>query len=288
MKKDSVEKRSGVFRRLWLPVFILALCLKVPFAEAGVWRSVKRGEGQRRAADRPDRRKDVANLNLLIIQEESFQFNIMVTAYYDLLNYYIAFTQTIETALQDFAAQGWYAVMQGMVMELHASQVDQTYRLGQLMDAQIMTEEQARKGDITINGQKRYNPSQLACDIDSTGPGLERAYLISRALNRTLALDDTPHRENATGTSEGVTPAGLWAQIPNSSATGRGSDVNATWQQYVSLYCDYTMGDQGCAPGAAPARRLRRHRFRGNTGTLAPFSGGRSRRSIRPIPTTYW
>ncbi len=54
--------------------------------------------------------------------------------------------------------------MQGMVMELHRG-VDQTYRLGQLMDARIMTEEQARKGDITINGQKRYNPSQLACDI---------------------------------------------------------------------------------------------------------------------------
>ncbi len=64
-------------------VGILALCLSL-FSPKQASAQCETGGG----ADADNLiAEDVANLNLLIIQEESFQF-IMVTAYYDLLNYY--------------------------------------------------------------------------------------------------------------------------------------------------------------------------------------------------------
>jgi len=121
-----------------------------------------------------------------------------------------------------------------------------------------LTEEKSRKENLTNEAQTRYAPSYLACDIDSTGPGLNRAYQISRALNRTLALDDAPRRENAAQASTWPTinDAGNWVAQPTTSFNGTGQDINAQWQEYVAKYCDNTMGDQGCTtPGLDAGRQ---------------------------------
>jgi hypothetical protein len=253
MEKVSGEKRPGqgaFFRRLTLPALLLVMFLALFAPQKSFAQCEPAGDAGVDVA--AVAQTDISNLNLFIIQEESFAWNIMVTAYNDLSNYYIQFMKNIMAALQAWAQEGWFKSTQGMIMELHASVVDQSYRLGWLDDAQIMTEEQSRKGKITMDGIQRYAASELACDIDSVGPGLAKVYQISRALNRTLSLDDTPRRELATGNWPGINPAGQWALLPTTSHSGKGAEVNGTWTQFVAKFCDTTMGDQGCTAGAPP------------------------------------
>ena len=118
-----------------------------------------------------------------------------------------------------------------------------------------MAEEKIRTDNYTNEAQKRYAPSELACAMDTAGPGLSRAYQISRALNRTLALDDQPRRENAASEWPAINATGKWALLPTTSFNGTDQDVNATYGEYVAKYCDNTMGDLGCtAPGLDAGR----------------------------------
>ena len=233
MKKERLEKRLAYFHSTWLPAFALFLALSLSLP-AGAFAQCEP------ASDTPPPlaqlgTTDINNLNLLITQEESFVDNIMKTAFKDLANYYFQFAQTVEGALSNWAAQDFYTNLKGMTNELHAAQVDQSYRLGQLMDAQLLVEQDSQIKSHDVDAHRRYAPSELACEIDSTGPGMARAFQIARAFNRGLALDDAPRHENATNTT---------------SALGKGAEVNSVWQEYVTKFCDNTMGDQGCtAPG---------------------------------------
>jgi hypothetical protein len=177
-------------------------------------------------------------ISRFVTQEKSFEENIMRTAFKQLVNYYTKFGENILDALTNWAAKNWKGSLQSMTRALHVSQVDQTYRLGQMMDAQLMVEESSRMAGHLIDAYRRYAPSELACQIDSVGSGQSRAYQMSRALNRALAMDYAPRFSNAVGTP---------------SANGRGSDVESVWREYVNYFCDYTMGDQGCAAVAPPA-----------------------------------
>ncbi len=108
----------------------------------------------------------------------------MQTAYKDLLNYYIQPLAKISKP-RSTIGQGWAGSwgIQQMTQELHAAQVDQTYNLGKLMDAQLVAEEQSRHGKLLIEAQQRLHSFRTACEIDLTGPGLFKAYQISRAFN---------------------------------------------------------------------------------------------------------
>lgn len=203
--------------------------------------------------------RDIINLNLFIQEEGSYSWNIVSTAYEDLSQAYITFGKNVLQALNTFAAEYNASTLNQsskfMTMQLHVAQIDQTYRLGQLQDAQIMTEEEGRKENLLDDAQKRYTPSELACAIDTTGPGLSRAYQISRALNRTLALDDQPRRENANGQWPSLDSSGNWKlqKTTSSDNNATAQDTAALWQLYTSKYCDSGVYDQGCSSPAADA-----------------------------------
>ena len=121
---------------------------------------------------------DVGNLNLFITQEESFIWNILSTAYSGHVD---GFSDVCHKNIRGRAQRLWAefagtAAVPGLrlaMMELHASQVDQTYRLGMITDAQLMIEEQSRKGDLlVIDGQKRYRclRTRLRDRFDRPGP----------------------------------------------------------------------------------------------------------------------
>ena len=250
--------------RLLLAMLALLLCLVQPRTASAVCEN----PGVASIAVGIWEGEDIVLFNLFIIQESSFDWSNMSTAYEHLAKAWVTFTSNVLTALNSFAtnlnATGTAIGLRPMTMELHVSQVDQTYRLGQMQDAQLMLEEQNRTENYTNEAQKRYAPSDLACAMDTAGPGLSRAYQISRALNRTLALDDQPRRENAASGWPTICDSkikyvdingnevpcdkgdGKWSNLPTTSFNGKDQDVNSTWNEYVAKYCDDTMGDQGC------------------------------------------
>jgi hypothetical protein len=252
MKKFGAEKEAGNLegaRHLIAALFLFSCLLSTRPAMA---QCELPGDGTSAVTELQT--LDIERLNLFIKQEGSYSWNIMSTAFEDLAQAYLTFSKNVLQALNTFAAElnvsGMGESTKAMTMELHVSQVDQTYRLGQMQDAQIMTEEEGRKENLIDDSQKRYMPSDLACMIDTAGPGLSKAYQISRALNRTLAMDDEPRRENAWGSWPVIDSSGKWTLQHTTSYNGAGQDVNALWQTYTTKYCDNTMGDQGCTtPG---------------------------------------
>jgi hypothetical protein len=179
--------------------------------------------------------QDIDNINLFIVQEENFINQILSnSAFTQLASRFQLFSQHFEEGLTDWWKE-FFTALKGMTEELHVAQLDQTRSVGAFMDAQLMTQEQSRRGDSIINAHRRYAPSVLACEIDSAGPGLAKSIQVSRALNRGLAMDDQPRRANAIGSI---------------SSADIAHEIDMTWQEYVTKFCDNTMGDQGCTtPG---------------------------------------
>ncbi|MBU6474948.1 MAG: hypothetical protein KGQ70_03195, partial [Alphaproteobacteria bacterium] len=205
--------------------------------------------------------QDINNINLFIQQEANPQLlgnntpggfidNIIESAFgmnptdHGLFQYYTSFYNSVEQAMSDWmngsGAVNLSQTLKSMTMELHASQVDQTHMIGELMDAQAAVEEKTDAERLETEAHRRYQPSELACELDSTGPGLARAFQISRAFNRGLAQDDDAVATNA---------------INSFSQHGRNEDLSYMWNQYVTQFCDPTMGDQGCTAAGPLAGR---------------------------------
>ena len=240
--------------RLLLAVLVLSLSLMMPRTASAVCEDPISSSVEVNLLQAAD----FFLFNQFIIQESSFDWNNLSTAYEHLAKAWVTFTRNVLTALNNFATNLNATAVNGwrpMTMELHVSQVDQTYRLGQMQWAQLMLEEKIRTDNYTNEAQKRYAPSELACAMDTAGPGLSRAYQISRALNRTLAFDDQPRRENATSEWPAINAAGKWALLPTTSFNGTDQDVKATFDEYVAKYCDNTMGDLGCTTPGLDAGR---------------------------------
>lgn len=274
MRKDGIKKGFGIFRgvRLLVITLVLSLCLSLPKPALASCEDPSDTGGILTSLVQ----SDVEYIDLFIMQEANFIWNILSTAFEDIAIAYQTFAQNIEEAFNAFATEFTAKGMPGMrsaTMELHAAVVNQSYQLGLLQDAQLMTEEESREQNLVKDAWKRYAPSELACEIDSTGPGLNRAYQISRALNRTLAIDDAPRHENADSTWPTICVGnikyvddkgknytctdGNWALLPTTSFNGKGQDINDAWTEYVLKYCDNTMGDQGCTTPGIDAGRHR-------------------------------
>lgn len=159
--------------------------------------------------------------------------NIMRTAYKQLSQYFLDFGENILDALMRWGAEDWLESFKKMTKQLHLAQVQQTHRMGMFMDRQLLVEDKARYQSHINDAYRRYQPSELACQVDSVGPGLSRAYLGSRALNRTLALESVGRHNNARGT-----PA----------AAGKAADIQHSWSEYRRFFCDPAAGDPGCDP----------------------------------------
>jgi hypothetical protein len=232
------NNRTGYIRAFFLAAGLWALVLSFVLPRPAFAACETAGAANAALATIPPIETDY--LNRFITQEESFMDNIMQTAFKNLVDYYTKFAKNIQDALSEWASEDWYGGLQGMTKELHLSQVDQTFHVGRMMNAQLTTEQGLRYGNLLIDAKRRYAPSQLACEMDSTGPGLSRAYQISRAFNRGLAMDNGRRASNAAGSI---------------SATGTAAELKRTWDEYVAKFCDNTMGDQGCAtPGTVAGR----------------------------------
>lgn len=197
---------------------------------------------------------DIEKLNLLILQEVAekttttpdntggFAPNIMRSALAQLIDYFLKFGENILKTLTSWASEDWLKGLKGMTQELHVAQVDQTHQIGLLTDRKLLMEDKLRFEKYLDDAHRRYAPSELACEVDSVGPGLAKAYQIARGLNHGLTLDDNYRRNNLKGS-----PA----------ETGKAADVTTTWREYVSRFCDNTMGDMGCtAPGTFAGKHL--------------------------------
>lgn len=171
-------------------------------------------------------------------QEENFITEILTnTATYEMSARLEEFDTNIRRAL-DWWWEQLLPAMKRMTAQLSTAQIDQTRAIGSMIDAQLMDEGARLMAEKQREAHQRYAPSEAACQIDSVGPGQNKAFHISRALNRGLSMDDTLRRGNTKGTI---------------SDAGRGQEKQHLWQEYKSSFCDNTAGDQGCtSPGATP------------------------------------
>ncbi len=257
MEKDSLRKKTALLRlsrqaALFFAVALFMFAPKQAAAQCEIASDANQAMNQLVS-------QDINNMNLFIQQEANpqnqgasgtpggFLDNIFISMFgldptdHGLVQYYTSYYKAVEKAVSDWVT-ALYPDLQSMTMELHVAHVDQTQMLGQLMDAQGAAAEETDIQRLDVEAHRRYQPSRLACDLDSTGPGLTRAYQIARAFNRGLAQDDDNILANAKGSF---------------SANGRNEDLAYIWSQYVQNFCDPTMGDQGCAAAGPLADKQR-------------------------------
>ncbi len=246
MKKDSLREKTALLRltrqaALFLAVAFFMFAPKQAAAQCEIASSGNQAMNQLA-------HQDIQNLNLFLTQEANpqnqgasgtpggFLDNIFIAMFgldptdHGLVQYYTGYYKAVEQAMSNWVT-AFYQNLPKMTMELDVAHVDQTQMLGQLMDRQMVAESETDIQQHDAQAHRRYQPSRLACDLDSTGLGLTQAYQISRAFNRGLALDDDSILANAKGSF---------------SANGRNEDLAYMWAQYVKYFCDPKMGDQGC------------------------------------------
>ncbi|HYD16969.1 MAG TPA: hypothetical protein VEF76_00655, partial [Patescibacteria group bacterium] len=133
--------------------------------------------------------------------------------------------------------------MKHQTMQLSADQVDQSRVLGGLLDAQMQNEITNDINQEQVEAFRRYQPNENSCTLDSlatnatSGGGVTKAYLMSRALSRAMAKEAQPRRANAVGSP---------------SEKGAGAEDNWLWTDYVNKWCDPAVGNQGCTVAADP------------------------------------
>ncbi len=115
--------------------------------------------------------------------------------------------------------------------------IDQDLIIGKMADGQTMNDEIIERQLRQAESQKRYQPSELACQADSMGPGQTRAYHVSKALNNSISIEDTKRRGNEKGSP---------------SARGRVTETAHFWKEYIEYFCDKDNGDLGCAEDIDP------------------------------------
>jgi hypothetical protein len=184
---------------------------------------------------------DTSNINKYIRQEENFiKQDLTHTATYEILSRLEEFDVNIRGWLSDWWQNRLLPSMKEMTKQMSVAQVDQTRQIGSMTDAQLLNEAKKKKNEKQEEAHRRYAPSELSCHTDTNGPGQTKAYQMSRALTRGLALDNSKLQSNAKGSA---------------SATGRAAEMKTQWDEYVVKFCDNTKGDLGCTvPGTMPGK----------------------------------
>ena len=183
---------------------------------------------------------DTKNLNNYISQEKNFiDLDLTKTATYEIEARLEEFDVNIRSWLSDWWQNRYKPSMKNMTKQLSVFQVDQSFAVGAMLDAQLLNEAIKMKKEKQDEARLRYSPSELACQTTSVGSAQTKASQMAKMLNRGFAKDDSKRHGNAKGSD---------------SATGRGAEIKKHWEEYVAKFCDNTVGDQGCTEGVVVPR----------------------------------
>jgi hypothetical protein len=180
----------------------------------------------------------VKELNDFIQQEENFiDEKLTHTATYEMELRLYEFDTNTRKALTDWWNARFLPDLRKMTQQLSAARLDQTKALGQMMDAENLNETMHDYQRREAEAFHRYQPSEMACTLDTQGPGTGKAYRISRAFAAGAVKDSTDARLLKKGTP---------------GAKGIGALQNWKWNEYISKYCDPELNDQGCTTAPDP------------------------------------
>ncbi len=162
------------------------------------------------------------------------------TATYEVESRLHEFDTNYTNSLADFATRRFVPALQDQTEQWHTTDILLRLDEGAMIDAQLFNEKQTEKKILEAEAQRRYMPSELACQVDTTGHSLTKSFEHAKNLNRGLTKDDAGRISNAQGTA---------------SETGRAHEMNVFFQEYVANFCDNRKGDQGCTtPGTYPGQ----------------------------------
>ena len=143
--------------------------------------------------------------------------------------------------------------LKAMAKEIHLARIDQTRQIGSLMDASSQNERAQSKHQQNVEAHGLYTPAESTCQVDSTGPGMNKSYYFSRALARAIAMEDTKRRENYLQSPKEIADnSGLFIRSAEAAATpapvGGPAEIGKLWTEWCTLFYDPSVGDQGCDP----------------------------------------
>lgn len=177
--------------------------------------------------------QDIASdLNDFIEQEENFiEDKITKTAKDEVITRLEEFDKNIRDGLSVWWREHFEPALKEMTTQLHTSQVDQSRVLGAMTDAQTSNEYMQAMQQREVEAQRRYEPSEMTCQLDTVARGQTRAARMARSAARGIAKQTESRRMAGRGTA---------------AALGPGADQKERWVEYTTRFCDPDKGGQGC------------------------------------------
>lgn len=227
--KKSVYMRSSKILPLLLAAFIgvkstsaYALCEFPGFATAALTALAA---------------SDTVNLTRYLTQELNFiHTDLGKTATKEVANRFDEFNDNILGWLNDWWPNRLLPAMKDMTKQLATSKVDATRQLGSMQDVTNQNETFNTSALKQIDSRRDATPGENTCQLDTMGVGQSKGYRLSRAVARGLAQDAGRDQGNAQGSPGGV---------------GNGHKMDVMYNEYKTLYCDPSTGDQDCStPGS--------------------------------------
>jgi len=133
----------------------------------------------------------------------------------------------------DWLWEQWLLAFKDMTKQLNSGTIDQTRQFASNYDASLVTRTALRVQKAELEAKKQYQPTNQACQFDTTAKYLGRSAEVSNAVTTGYARDLSKIGNNEKGTP---------------SATGAASLQKSRWSTYQSKFCDNTAdhGNAGC------------------------------------------
>lgn len=223
---------KGIKSRLLMPLAMVAVGLPLLFASGTAMAQCENSFTATSTFNQMA--QDIADdLNDFIEQEENFiEDKITKTAKDEVITRLEEFDKNIRDGLSVWWREHFEPALKEMTTQLHSSQVDQSRVMGSMIDAQTQNEYMQNMQQREVEAQRRYEPNELTCQIDTVGQGQTKAARMARASARAITKETEPRRMAARGTT---------------AALGPGADQKERWVDYTTRFCDPDKGGQGCA-----------------------------------------
>lgn len=208
--------------------------------------------------DIKDLMKDVTDyLNDFYHQELNFSKKKVETSRKEVDDRLDSFGNEITAGLPVWWRDHFLPSLKDMTKQLHVAKVEQTMRIGMMMDAQMVNETIAVLQKHQIDGKNNLALNEETCKVDGLQSLQTKAAGISggvaaawgqeqslRGLNTVMDDKKFERDRGLIGTAYAASPE---PDIAGAAALGNAATRREMWKEYVKYFCDPARGDQGCS-----------------------------------------
>lgn len=201
--------------------------------------------------------KDITEmLNNFYKQEVHFTDNKVATAQKEVDDRLGSLDKEVTKGISAWWRDYFLPSLKEMTKQVHIARIDQTMRIGMMMDAQMVNETLAVIQKNQALGKSNIAMSEATCQADTMMSSMSRSQGIANGLATAWGVElQTPtlntvmdekkfeEQRNLIGTAYAASSE---PDIAGAAALGNAAARREMWKEYVKYFCDPARGDQGC------------------------------------------